>query len=138
MVAVGCKESTTEPPPPEPPPNENSEDYFPNSDGNYYYYNIFVSDSLGSQSGTKTTYYYGDTTLQQTPYQIEVDTFNVNGINLSVNLFRKVLLEYFIMLISTLMHLIQLFQIHYAELFLLTRNIVCFINLLNCIKHNDL
>jgi len=85
MVAVGCKESTTE-----PPPNENSEDYFPNSDGNYYYYNIFVSDSLGSQSGTKTTYYYGDTTLQQTPYQIEVDTFNVHGTqSVSKSFFRK-------------------------------------------------
>jgi hypothetical protein len=79
MVVVGCKESTTE-----SQPDITSADFFPNSDGNYYYYNIIVSDSTGSQSGEKKTFYNGDTTLQQTPYQIVVDTFNINGIQ-SVN-----------------------------------------------------
>jgi len=85
VVLTSCKESTTE-----PPPNKTSSDYFPNSNGNYYFYNIFISDSTGSQSGEKKTYYNGDTTLQQTPYQIEVDSFNINGIqSVSKSFFRK-------------------------------------------------
>jgi hypothetical protein len=85
MVVVGCKESTTE-----SQPDINSADYFPNADGNYYYYNIIVSDSTGSQSGEKKTFYNGDTTLQQTPYQIKVDTFNINGIQSVIkSFFRK-------------------------------------------------
>ena len=85
MVVAGCKESTTE-----SQPDITSADFFPNSDGNYYYYNIIVSDSTGSQSGGKKTFYNGDTTLQQTPYQIEVDTFNINGIQSVIkSFFRK-------------------------------------------------
>lgn len=74
MVAVGCKESTTE-----SQPDVDSADYFPNSDGNYYYYNIIISDSTGSQSGTRKSYFNGDTTLLLTPYQIRVDTFLLNS-----------------------------------------------------------
>jgi hypothetical protein len=85
VLFISCKESTTE-----APPNKTSSDYFPNSNGNYYFYNIFVSDSSGSQSGGKKIYYGGDTILQQTPYQIEVDTFNINGIQSVINsFFRK-------------------------------------------------
>lgn len=85
FLTLACKESVIE-----LPPSETAYDYFPNSNENYYFYNIFVSDSMGSQSGTKKTYYAGDTTLMQTPYQIEIDTFNINGIQ-SVNksFFRK-------------------------------------------------
>ena len=91
MVAIGCKESTTEPPPPEPPPNENSEDYFPNSDGNYYYYNVMASDSSGLiQSGTRKIYFSGDTSLLQTPYQIRIDSLQLNGDQSNLNsYFRK-------------------------------------------------
>jgi hypothetical protein len=74
MVVVGCKESTTG-----PPPDVNSADYFPSANGNYYYYNIVVSDSTGSQSGTRKSYFNGDTTLLLTPYQIRVDTFLLNS-----------------------------------------------------------
>jgi hypothetical protein len=84
-IAPGCKESTTE-----PQIDLTSADYFPNSDGNYYFYNIFVSDSTGSQSGEKRTYYNGDTTILQTQYQIELDTFNINGVqSVSESFFRK-------------------------------------------------
>ncbi len=85
VLITSCKESTTE-----PAPNKTSSNYFPNSNGNNYFYSISVSDSSGVQSGTKKTYYDGDTTLLETPYQIEVDSFNINGIQ-SVNksFFRK-------------------------------------------------
>lgn len=85
IIALGCKESTTE-----PKADLTSADYFPNSDSNYYFYNIFVSDSVGSQSGEKRTYYNGDTTILQTPYQIELDTFTINGVqSVSESFFRK-------------------------------------------------
>ena len=75
IVAFGCKESTTE-----SQPDVNSSDYFPNSDGNYYYYNVMASDSSGLiQSGTRKSYFKGDTTLLLTPYQIKVDTFLLNS-----------------------------------------------------------
>ena len=85
VFITSCQESTTE-----PPPNVTSSDFFPNSSGNYYYYNILASDSFGVQSGTKKTFYNGDTILLQTPYQIKVDTFQINGVQ-SVNksFFRK-------------------------------------------------
>ena len=75
MAAVGCKESTTE-----SQPNVKSADYFPNSDGNYYYYNVMASDSSGLiQSGSRKIYYSGDTSLLQTPYQIRIDSLQLNG-----------------------------------------------------------
>ena len=86
MAVVGCKESTTE-----PDTNVNSSDYFPNSNGNYYYYNISAGDSSGLvQSGTRKNYYSGDTTLLQTPYQIKVDSFTINGVqSVSKSFFRE-------------------------------------------------
>ena len=86
MTVVGCKESTTE-----PDTNVTSADYFPNSNGNYYYYNISAGDSSGLlQSGTRKNYYSGDTTLLQTPYQIKVDSFTINGAqSVSKSFFRK-------------------------------------------------
>ena len=75
VLITSCKESTTE-----PPPNVNSADYFPNSDGNYYYYNAMAYDSTGLiQSGSRKSYFKGDTTLLQTPYQIRVDTVLLNS-----------------------------------------------------------
>ena len=86
MVVVGCKESTTE-----SQPDATSADFFPNSDGNYYYYNVMASDSSGLiQSGTRKNYYSGDSTLLQTPYQIKVDSFTINGVqSVSKSFFRK-------------------------------------------------
>jgi hypothetical protein len=86
VLIISCKESTTE-----PPPNVTSSDYFPNSDGNYYYYNISADDSSGLvQSGTRKSYYSGDTTLLLTPYQIKVDTFQINVVQSILNsYFRK-------------------------------------------------
>jgi hypothetical protein len=87
LIAIaGCKESTTE-----PDTNVTSADYFPNSNGNYYYYNISALDSSGLvQSGTRKNYYYGDTTLLLTPYQIKVDSFTINGVqSVSNSFFRK-------------------------------------------------
>ena len=86
MVTAGCKESTTE-----SQPDVNLSDYFPNSDGNYYYFNISAGDSSGLvQSGTRKNYYSGDTTLLQTPYQIKVDSFTINGAqSVSKSFFRK-------------------------------------------------
>lgn len=86
LTAVGCKESTTE-----PPSDESSTDYFPNSDGNYYYYNVMASDSSGLvQSGTRKSYFNGDTTLLLTLYQIRVDTFLLNSNQSIINsYFRK-------------------------------------------------
>lgn len=75
VLITSCKESTTE-----PPANVNSADYFPNSDGNYYYYNSMAYDSTGLiQSGSRKSYFKGDTTLLQTPYQIRVDTVLLNS-----------------------------------------------------------
>ncbi len=75
LLTFACKESVTE-----PPIDNNSADFFPNSSGNNYVYNILVYDSTGlAQSGTRKSYYDGDTSLLLTPYQIKVDTFLLNS-----------------------------------------------------------
>jgi hypothetical protein len=83
IATVGCKESTTE-----PPVDVTSSDYFPNSNGNYYYYNFSVYDSSGLiQSGIRKNYFVADTVLLLTPYQIKVDSFQIDNVNQSY--FRK-------------------------------------------------
>jgi hypothetical protein len=86
LLVISCKESTTE-----PSSNIISSDYFPNSIGNYYHYNVSVYDSTGlSQSGTRKSYYSGDTTLLLTLYQIKVDTFQISNVqSINQSNFRK-------------------------------------------------
>jgi|WetSurMetagenome_2_1015567.scaffolds.fasta_scaffold15054_5 hypothetical protein len=80
LLVISCKESATG-----PLPNVNSSEFFPNSDGNYYNYNVLVTDSSGmAQTGTRKSYYSGDTTLLLTPYQIKVDTFQISNVQ-SIN-----------------------------------------------------
>lgn len=75
MIVVSCKESTTE-----SQPNVTSPDYFPNSNGNYYFYSVMLTDSSGlNHTGSRKIYYTGDTTLPQTPYQIRIDSLELNG-----------------------------------------------------------
>lgn len=85
ILTFACKDSVTE------PPIDNNNDIFPNSSGNNFMYNIFVYDSTGlTQSGTRKSYYNGDTTLLLTPYQIKVDTFLLNnGQSINISYFRK-------------------------------------------------
>ena len=70
FVSFACKESTTG-----PPIKNDSSDFFPNTDGNYYYYNVSIYDSNGTiiQSGTRKSFYNGDTTIFSTPYQVKID-----------------------------------------------------------------
>ena len=67
FVSFACKESTTE-----PPVKNDSSDFFPNTDGNYYYYNVSIYDSNGTiiQSGTRKSFYNGDTAIFSTPYHM--------------------------------------------------------------------
>lgn len=86
MFAVGCKESTTE-----PTDKITDSDFFPNTTGNYYYYNVSVyDDSSLFESGNRKSYFTGDSLLLATPYQIKVDTIQINNIQLIANsYFRK-------------------------------------------------
>jgi hypothetical protein len=80
LFVSGCKEAITE-----PPVEEDSRNFFPNTDGSYFFYNVAVFDSTGQiQSGTRKSYLQGQTTLQQTPYQVRIDSLELNG-NLAVS-----------------------------------------------------
>lgn len=86
LVSYACKDSVYE------PYNNNFSDFFPNSDGNYYYYNVSVTDTNGiiTQSGTRKTYYDGDTIIFSIPHQIKVDSFQLTSIQTITNdYFRK-------------------------------------------------
>jgi len=98
MIVVSCKESTTE-----SQPNVTSPDYFPNSNGNYYYYSVMLTDSSGlNHTGSRKIYYTGDTTLPQTPYQIRIDSLELNGDQSILNsYFRKSNIGVFYLLDTT-------------------------------------
>jgi hypothetical protein len=86
LLSIACNESTTE------PPINNSNDFFPNSHGNYYNYNVLVYDSSGIfvDSGTKKTFYKGDTVIYSEPYQVRADEFQLTSLQTSNNsYFRK-------------------------------------------------
>ena len=93
IVSFACKESTTE-----PPEKNNSYDFFPNTDGNYYYYNVSIYDSNGTiiQSGTRKSFYNGDTAIFSTPYQVKIDSFQLTGFQtINKSYFRKSSTEVF-------------------------------------------
>jgi len=86
MVSYACKDSVYE------PYNNNFSDYFPNSEGNYYYYNVSVMDTNGTiiQSGTRKSYYKGDTTIFTIKNQVKVDSFQLTNLQTATNnYFRK-------------------------------------------------
>lgn len=75
LILFGCKESVVE-----PVISDNSSDYFPISEGSFFIYNsnVFENNSI-SQSGTRKSYFVGDTVLLNTTYQNKIDTFQLNG-----------------------------------------------------------
>jgi hypothetical protein len=76
LFVSACKEAITE-----PPAEEDNRNFFPNTDGSYFFYNVAVFDSTGQiQSGLRKSYLQSDTTLQQTPYQVRIDSLELNGI----------------------------------------------------------
>ena len=78
LFIPACKEAITD-----PPADIDTRNFFPNTDGSYFFYNVAVFDSTGQiQSGTRKSYLQGDTTLQQTPYRVRIDSLELNG-NLS-------------------------------------------------------
>lgn len=80
LLIAACKESITD-----PPADIDTRNFFPNTDGSYFFYNTAVFDSTGQiQSGTRKSYLQGDTTLQQTSYQVRIDSLELNG-NLSIS-----------------------------------------------------
>lgn len=80
LLGNGCKDAVTN-----PPAEIDTRNFFPNSDGSYFLYDVTVFDSTGQiQSGTRNSYLQGDTTLQQTPYQVRIDSLELNG-DLSVS-----------------------------------------------------
>lgn len=80
LFISACKEAITD-----PPAETDNRNFFPNTEGSYFLYNVAVFDSTGQiQSGTRKSYLQGDTTLQQTPYQIRIDSLELNG-NFSVS-----------------------------------------------------
>lgn len=86
ITYYGCKEASTQPPIAQLP-----SDYLPNADGSYFYYNVSATDSSGTvQSGTRKSYYTGDTIISSTSYQIKVDTFQLNtGTSITKSYLRK-------------------------------------------------
>lgn len=80
IIVYGCKDAVTN-----PPEEIDTRNFFPDKEGSYFYYNIVVFDSTGPiQSGTRKSYLQGDTTLQQTLYQVRIDSLELNG-NLSIS-----------------------------------------------------
>ncbi|MDY0084064.1 MAG: hypothetical protein RBR74_12845 [Ignavibacteriaceae bacterium] len=75
LFSYSCKDSVNE-------PQSNSTDFFPSSDGNYYEYSVSVSDTNGSmiQSGSRKSYYTGDTIIFNIKHQIKVDTFQIGNL----------------------------------------------------------
>ncbi|MBS4034122.1 MAG: hypothetical protein KGZ85_06630 [Ignavibacterium sp.] len=86
LFVSGCKEAITE-----PPAVEDKRNFFPNTDGSYFFYNVAVFDSTGQiQSGTRKSYLQGEANLQQTPYQVRIDSLELNGnLDVSNSYFRK-------------------------------------------------
>jgi hypothetical protein len=67
-----CKESSTTQPPLD---IEVDESYFPALTGSYYRYLVVVTDSLGFQvTGTRSSFYNGETVIANTSYIIQIDT----------------------------------------------------------------
>jgi hypothetical protein len=86
LLTCSCEESVYD------PYSINFSDFFPSSEGNYYYYNVSVTDTNGTttQSGTRKTYYTGDTLIFSEQHRIKVDTFQLTGIqSVTHNYFRK-------------------------------------------------
>ena len=76
LFVSACKEAITE-----PPADMDNRNFFPNTDGSYFFYNVAVFDSTGQiHSGARKSYLQSDTTLQQTPYQVRIDSLELNGI----------------------------------------------------------
>ncbi|MEO8233322.1 MAG: hypothetical protein ABI638_13645 [Ignavibacteriota bacterium] len=86
LITSACKESVTE-----PPLTNGESDFFPATKGNYYLYNVSVFDTNGLvQSGNRKSSFTGDTLLLATPYQIKVDTIQLDNIqSLTNTYFRK-------------------------------------------------
>lgn len=86
LYISACKEAITE-----PPAEEDNRNFFPNTDGSYFFYNVAVFDSTGQiQSGTRKSYLRGDTTIQQTPHSIRMDSLELNGsLSISNSYLRK-------------------------------------------------
>lgn len=86
VTYYGCKEASTEAPVAQPPA-----DYLPGTDGSFFNYNVSALDSSGLvQSGTRKSYYLGDTIISSTIYQIKADTFQLNtGLSITKSYLRK-------------------------------------------------
>ena len=70
LVVISCSEENSS-----NPPLHEFPDYFPQTNGTYYKFEITQSDSSGIiDTGFRTVSYSGDTTIDRTPYQIQIDT----------------------------------------------------------------
>ncbi len=72
-------------------PPANTGGYFPNGDQSYYKYSVDRTDSTGTmQTGTRSTTYDGNGTINGTTYQKQVDSlFILSQTNVGVSYFRK-------------------------------------------------
>lgn len=85
LYITACKEAITD-----PPAEINNKNFFPNIEGSYYSYNISVFDSTGQiNSGTRSSYFQGDTIIEQTPYQRKIDSLDLNGNLLMSNIYLR-------------------------------------------------
>ncbi|GBD88479.1 hypothetical protein BMS3Abin03_02415 [bacterium BMS3Abin03] len=61
------------------PPQQETPDYFPHTEGTYYKFEITQSDSSGIiDTGFRTVSYSGDTTIDRTPYRVQIDSTETN------------------------------------------------------------
>jgi len=75
-----CEDSGTDPENGEGGTQVADASYFPNEDGAFYKYNI-QRDSAGTvTSGTRSSFYSGNQTVGGTPYQLQLDTLNFQGL----------------------------------------------------------
>ena len=73
-----CKDSGTDPGPNGGTPVADSS-YFPTTDGAYYKYNIERTDSNGTQTGTRSSFYNGTEVIGTTTYQVQIDSLLLTG-----------------------------------------------------------
>ena len=71
LLAVACKESTTE-----PTDEAQNDKYYPLNDGSSFVYNLEISDSTGViETGFRSTVFNDSTILDGTNYKIQKDSF---------------------------------------------------------------
>ena len=79
LTFEGCKKSEVTSPPSQAGV-EIKENSFPKNEGTNYKYYYLRTDSTGQSSGTRITYYKGESVISGPSYKIQIDSSNLNAV----------------------------------------------------------